>query len=549
MSNFNKVLLYISLCSSLVIISPTATADNQGNKHYSELSPNAERSSRNKRSFWIVGRFIVKPSTLIVKPKPMKDHFSKRLFNLVTLGLFPSSTVAEEIITVESSISNLNGVIATKPSIFTKLTDVTALVGEDSAADVVSHPINLPIVETMALVEDSQLYPIASYANTAMREALLEMEKEFTQPLKDAIIKGEVPRLPWSYIPQGHNARSVIANELKALSGKWAQNFEIGEYDPIDNKIDIRIYLRGSIDDPEKQHIFNVAKRHHRTGIFRVINYAAHAGEELENEVLESVISNNYSDNAGEIIEHDGRRFIVTNEELNGFKKLANANGTRLRVGNGGHLVQGNINGNAVPVYEENGTFRIFDKEGKRPLIENTWGTHFDNFEVIDMEDQPAPEKGFQVNPPQKIVNVTSSTNNCFYVTTAVLLNYPTTSSLASATGVPEFCDANAEQIKQLFRAAGKEIEIRRYPSGVAMVRAIKSLPEGSSAGVGFTRPKRVNEFGELVDQVGHIIMGYRDEKKINFFDFQKNPIDLNFSGWHTAIPSDAYQFLLFTPK
>ncbi|ELJ8615185.1 hypothetical protein [Vibrio cholerae] len=542
-----KITIAAAISSSFIVCTPITAAENISDTVISS----AESSSREKRSaLWLVGTFVKRPTTLAFQP--MKTHFSNRLLNLLTLGLYGTANVAEGIIDAEKGVSILNSLIATEASVFTQLTDISAAVGEETAGDAVLHPINLSITETMALVEDSQLYPVSSYSGTVMREALIDMEKEFSQELKAAIARGEIQRTAWSFFPEGLQAKNVVQNEVRALSGKWARNFEVGEYDPINKKVDVRIFHRGTkeVVEGHEKHIFNVAKRLHRTGNFRVIDYDKYAGEALEDSVLETEAKTAFSNTVpGDVITYENQNYIVTSSEHNGMRKLANANGTRLRAGQNGHLVLGNLNGKAVPVYEEGGTFRLYDQAGKHPILIRSTGAEFQSIaETLDINNMSAPTRGFNTAPPQNIVNISGGDENCFYVTVAVLLNFSTTADLAAQTGIPEFCLADEQKIKDLFKAAGQEAEIREYHSKFALEEAMKTLPEKSTAGVAFRRPKRIVN-GLLEDENGHMFLGYRDVGKIKYFDFQKNPIGQNFSAWNYSIPADAYQFLLFTPK
>lgn len=542
MKILKKSVIAIVISSGFTVFAPFTVAEN--------ISSTGTEISDAPASLWLVGVAAKKPITLAFQP--MKGHFSKRLLNLVTLGLFGGSTVAEEIIVAEGAVSNLDSLIVTEASVFTQLPELAAVAEEEGAADVLLHPINSSITETMALVEDSQLYPVSSYSGLVMRDALIDMENEFSAELKAAIKRGQIQRTAWSHFPEGLKAKNVVQNEVRALSGKWARNIQIGEYDPIAKKVDVQIYHRGTIEIVEghEKHMLNVAKRLHRTGVFRVTNYPNIAGQALEDAVLETSPKTTFASViSGDVVTYENRKYIVTSSEYNGMKRLANANGTRIRVGKSGHLVLGNLNGAAVPVYEESGTFRLYDQAGKHPTLIRSAGAEFTSIsEVLDSNNQLAPTRGFNTFGPKQIVNVSGGTENCYYVTVAALLNFATTSDLASATGIPESCLASPEEIEKLFKAAGQEVEVRSYYSRIALEDAMKTLPEKSSAGVAFTRPPSLVN-GSLTGQSGHMFLGYRDIGQIKYYDFQPSPIDVNLSGWSYSLPSDAYQFLLFTPR
>ncbi len=561
--------IIISSHFSLLPLCSIADENNIGVTDVVETVENVQSSSRDKRSILYIGRFLAKPPVSVLA-QPLKGHFSQRLLNLISFGLISASTSTTEFLAAEllseATAATLDASLASEATIFSQLPEIAAtdttgasILGEEGATDILLHPVNIPIVETMALIEDSGIYPIASYSNVLMRNAFIEMESGFSDSLKDAIVKGYIQRANWSFFPESAQARSVIRNEIRALTGKWARNFEIGEYDPINKKVDVRIFHRGVIDNIEERHIFNVARRLHLTGAFNITNAADifTADEALvfsESEFSSSEVAETNFQKAnipGKVISHEGRNYLVTNQlDKNGLKQLANSNGTRLRAGQQAHLVLGNLNGNAVAVFEENGSFRLLDRAGSRPILLRTGGANFvETPTAIDESNLLPPDKGFNAVAPQSIINPDGLTNNCYYSSAAMLLNFESVKELVAHTGRMQSCGAGLDEITSLFRDAGSEIESRRYLSKEALHSAMLSLPEGSSAGIAFTRPKRINEFGKLVDQIGHMIVGHRNVGGVDLYDFQANPIDATLSGWRYSLPHDAYNFLLITPK
>lgn len=522
-----------------------------------------ERSSRKPRSIWIIGRVFAKPPVSVLA-QPFKEHFSKRLLNLLSFGLLGTISPATDLIALETE-ATLDSLLASEATIFSPLPESTIIKGaiatlEEVSSEAILHIINSPIVETMALVEDSGLYPVSSYANTVMRNALIDMETSFTPELKRAILSGQIQRVSWSFFADGAQARNVIQNDVRALIGKWARNFEIGEYDPTTKKLDIRIFHRGGIDVPEEKHIFNVARRLHLMGNFNIMNaYEVFPSSEAQffqetqftsTEAAETAF--NRANAPGKIVFHDGRNYLVTDQfDINGLRKLADTNGTRLMSGQQGHLVLGNMNGDAVAVFEENGTFRLHNSAGNRPIVVRTGTSSFiEANNIIDEENKlPPPEKGFYTRPPQVDINPAGLTENCYYASVAALLNFNSVNDLVFHTQEMQNCTATIPEIVHLFKSAGVEVETRYYLSEHALKNAMASLPENTSAGVAFTRPKRIGQLGELLNQAGHMIVGYRRLGGVEFFDFQAPPLDANFSGWRYSLPHDAFNFFLFTPK
>lgn len=453
---FKQALLCAAVSSSLMAFAPLSTAESLAITNTDinlELANGAERASREKRAaigaLWTIGRAI-RPLTTLVRP--LSWHRSTRVVNVarrklasrnITLPRGATVATAAQAIGTDAAVlfaeteaaaiavvHNPGGIAlleAADATIFTQLPEITAI-EEGAASEEILHAINIPIVETMALVEGSELYPIAENAGEAMKQVFASWEAEFNSALQQEIQSGS-GYVGWSNINAGFNPAGVVGNEVRALTGRWATNFELGEYNAITKKVDLRIRIRGGIDTEvqgsarfaESRHILNVAKRLHRTNVFNIENFnevataATQAGQysgelELLADAQHGAITRGFTEEAGAIIEHDGRRFIVTDQEYKGFKRLADVNGNRVRSNliRRDHVFLAEHNGQAVPVFQENGgngVYRLFDNAKTQPEM---LGRNGKVFSAIG-EPKPQPNLTFTSEQANNLKSIARS--------------------------------------------------------------------------------------------------------------------------------------------
>lgn len=98
-------------------------------------------------------------------------------------------------------------------------------------------------------------------------------------------------------------------------------------------------------------------------------------------------------------------------------------------------------------------------------------------------------------------VNTYGLQNNCYFVTTAALLNQ-SVEELVRNTETMQQVTGNDQDIKNLFAEAGVQVQSHRFDNLQELYRQLLSLPPGASVGLAYSR------FGQ---PVGHMLVVQRD--------------------------------------
>ncbi|MED5463929.1 MAG: hypothetical protein VX699_04685 [Myxococcota bacterium] len=124
---------------------------------------------------------------------------------------------------------------------------------------------------------------------------------------------------------------------------------------------------------------------------------------------------------------------------------------------------------------------------------------------------------------PTRTINSYGQDQNCYYVTIAALLG-KTVEDLTGETELMQNITGTDADIKEVFRAAGVNVQSKEFTNGTDLYNVLMTLPPGSSVGMAYKQHGR---------DVGHMLVVQRDPGSyplhaapgIRCLDYQKVPI------------------------